>query len=518
MADDQVTFSPLDMRTPQQRREQEHQERERNRREADVRQERRQQAELTARDAAEVNAGARAELGRLARSIDGHLADQAEENAAGAARNARRNLERSVTDTPDGPGRIAAERKALAALRRAKEWHGFSRELRSASVVAEPAIYGPHSEASFFLDLAAVSVLPQLAQRTGMREAAAERLRRSDRREILDNPIRVDRVLRDKTRMEIGARTQSEKLFKELRTGITSGASSGGAFVTPAYLLGDYAVFREYAPIFAEQGCTNKPLPAYGLKLYVPAFTSPADGGEQPGEGNAISEVDPTATLRAADVATLESLINVSQELVDRVGPGHGLDEFLFAQMMQKLDQQLDAKAITTALTGVTPATRTSAFSANEVADGYLSDLGRMASSLATTSGVKLPPSAQFVQPNWGEWLVSQTGTDHRPIFPFVGGTGSRADGFTGFAPSAIPLYLDGSIPASSGDAQLIVSNRAGIYIYAGEPLLQMFPEPGASNLEVLVRCYRYCCVLVRYPGATAVTTGAAYPLSPTWA
>lgn len=516
----QIEWSPIDTRSREQRAEDAREEAKeaaedrREARRARLARERRERAELESRA---LDEAVRAERARLQRSIDRDLAEQAEECRDGALRNVRKNLERSILNSPTTADRIKAEREALAASRRAGQWDQVSRELRAASVVSEPPLYGRHSEHSWFMDSALVSV-PAHQQSHGLRQARAaaeKRLGRHDRAEMLNDPLRAERTLRDLSRMEITFRQQSEERYKELRTGMTSGTA--GSFLTPGYLLADYAVYREYAPVFAEVGCTQKPLPSYGLKVYVPLFTADADGGVQSSEGSAISEVDPTATLGEADLKTLESYVNCSQQLVDRVGPGHGLDEFLFAQIRQKLDQQLDLQAITAALTGVTVGTRAS-FTANEVADGYLSDLGQMAASLETTAGVKLPPTAQFVQPAWGEWLLSQTGTNHEPLFPFVAGTGDRADGFSGYAPSNVPLYLDGTIPASSGDAQLIVANDSGTYLYVGEPMFDFFPEPGAADLAVLVRGYRYFAVLQRYPGAVAATSGAAYTLTPTWA
>lgn len=517
------TFTPTDFRPREERTAEARKEakaREREARKAQLERDRREQANLTQADDARTAELVARERERLEVSITANLAEQATECRDGARRNALRNLERSLVQFPPAETATAeqrtqrgqVEREALAAFRRSREWDEFSAELRSVSVGAEPPIYGPHSEHSYFRDrtLAASDNV-----RERVRKPALERLAASDRREIRENPERVTRALRDMSRQEITFIQQSRDQFEELRTGMTSGSGSGGAFQTPAYLLDDYATWREFAPVFAEQGCTNKPLPPFGLKVYVPTFTAGVDAGKQSAEGAGISEVDATGALQEGDIATLESVILASQQLVDRVGPGHNFDEFIFAQAMQELDQKWDAAVIAAALTGVTPNSRGSAFTANEVAAAYGSDLGQMASSLETTAGVKLPPQCQFTAPTFGEWLIAQTDAQSRPLFPYVGGQ-SRTDGFTGFAPGAVPLFLDGNL-VSGGNAQVIVTNRASVYVYVGDPLFQIFPESAAEDLQAVVRAYRYFAVVQRYPGGVAETTGAAYSNTVTW-
>lgn len=123
--------------------------------------------------------------------------------------------------------------------------------------------------------------------------------------------------------------------------------------------------------------------------------------------------------------------------------------------------------------------------------------------------------------PTIGEWLLAQVGSNNLPLFAPLPSAEARTDGATGFAAAGVPLVLDGTIPTvgtSPVTAQLIVANRLAVYVYAGEPVLEAFPEPGAPTLEVLYRIKQYVAIEARYPLGVAVVSGSAYLSNPTWA
>lgn len=92
-------------------------------------------------------------------------------------------------------------------------------------------------------------------------------------------------------------------------------------------------------------------LPTYGLNAYVPVVTTSTTVSTQT-EGASVSEGDPTTSYTSAPIITKAGQITVSQQFLDRAGPGIAGDAVLFKQLRQQLDAQIDTAAINQALAG----------------------------------------------------------------------------------------------------------------------------------------------------------------------
>src|SRR5665213_2823377 len=163
------------------------------------------------------------------------------------------------------------------------------------TVKSEPSTYGAGSGNSYFLDLArsahpgsrlhdpAVRRLNKHAQEIGWGVATKS-----------DDGARAVREMQTRGRSfngtEDGARAAVLNLT-EYRA-LSTATNSGGAFVTPQYIVEDWASYRTYEPTFCAQ--TNKvPDSGYGMSINVPAITAAASVAQQT-EGASVTASNPT--------------------------------------------------------------------------------------------------------------------------------------------------------------------------------------------------------------------------------
>src|SRR5581483_1760889 len=195
-----------------------------------------------------------------------------------------------------------------------------------AKVVDEPMQYGKHS---FFADLVRLSAGPMWG---GTPSGAAERMANwahqverevahdSERGREAMVQLRGMENVREHSGIEAHrylnevrerGRASLESKQTEVRAGITTGggatasASGGGgaAFVIPVFYEQDYAPYREAGRAFAD-AVNKRPLPPYGMTVYIPAITGPAAVAQQVTEGAGIAETDPTAGFISGGLIT----------------------------------------------------------------------------------------------------------------------------------------------------------------------------------------------------------------------
>ena len=174
------------------------------------------------------------------------------------------------------------------------------RQANKARVVAEPRVYAPDSPFSYFEDLAARITEPDTPK--GM--AAEGRFARYDAelayevRRGSEEGRRVLRLIKEETRSaareDIHRRVYAEREARALTTGggATASAGSGAAaFVSPFFILTDWAPYRGVYRSFADQ-CHQWPMPAYGMRVDIPTFSSGTSASQQT-EGSGVSRIGP---------------------------------------------------------------------------------------------------------------------------------------------------------------------------------------------------------------------------------
>jgi hypothetical protein len=411
------------------------------------------------------------------------------------------------------------------------------------AVVHEPPVYGPHSEHSWFRDLAASLSPPGevLGARTEEMAPAAVEARLAMHAKDVQSELRrgtpygraVRAMLHEASREE-NEHEHRQRADRDVRALITGGgatasASGGGAaaFVSPAWLTALWAPFRGIERSFAD-ACHKEPLPDWGLQLYVPVFTG-TDKVAKQSDGGSVTETTPTTGLEGAKLETLTGQVIISQQLLDRAvtGGGGGFDELLGRELSERLAQETDLYALNEAISKGEAVTGETTYSTK----GLYKDLALAREKLTDTAGTRLRPTHMWSTSDLYSFASRQVdSTTERPIlqpwfapgFPistgadaFDGGPKPPWSRFTGTVmPAGVLWFTNDNIPVvgTSTRTQIIVSAPAtALVLVEGEPIVTAFRETLAHQLEVVVNLRNYVAVITRHAAGTAVVSSSAY-------
>lgn len=317
----------------------------------------------------------------------------------------------------------------------------------------------------------------------------------------------------------------------ELRTALTTGggstltASAGAAAVVPpAIVLKAWVPYRTAYRSVADECDTSEPLPDYGMQVAIPAITSPPSVSAQT-EGDDVSDTTPTMGLITADVSSLDGQVEISQQYLDRAGPGIGGDQILFAQLREQLDQQVDELAIAaiTANAQTVSNSGTFALATASGAGGFINDIKKAKSLIRNTPGVRLNATHCFAVGDFTDYLVALADAQGRPWFmphyndmklptKSLGMGKSDQDGYYNVA--SLMLMPDDNIPNNGDDIQIVVARPSIVSLLEGTAIPSIWPQSIAGSLLAIVGLRQYAAVIPRYPTGAAVITGSAYAAS----
>jgi hypothetical protein len=260
------------------------------------------------------------------------------------------------------------------------------------------------------------------------------------------------------------------------------------------------------------------------MTLNVPALTSVATVSQQSGENRAVANSSPSGTYLTGALKTFAGEVDVSQQLLDRSGPAVTIDQVVYSELQHSLEMQADSYVLSQALADAGTVTNSRTFSVA----GLWQDIQEACSQMQTASGVVLPATHCFVQPDFGRWALSQSDPNGRPLaLPTpvdapvptpLGEDGRGPQGHLGVRVLDLPLFTDGSIPSgASSTTQIVLANMPSVYTLVTEPVCRAVPEPLAADLEVAPQCYALVGTVVKHDAAIQIVGGSAYPASPTW-
>jgi hypothetical protein len=347
---------------------------------------------------------------------------------------------------------------------------------------------------------------------------------------------RAERVIRAQYRgADAGKHAEAFRAaMKELRNlptggGITVSASGGGgaAFVSPYFMWDEWAPFRGITRAFADQ-CDKLSLPAYGLQIYLPAFTSTTSTTQQV-EGQSVSETDPSTGLQGSGaVQTVAGQLTLTQQIYDRgFGGGGTFDRLVGKQLRQQLDQQVDVYVIGVALGAGPVVSGQGSYSTA----GLYQDMASAREVLTDTAGTRLRPTHVFSTSDLYSYATRQVDSEQRPIlvpqfapgFPIATGADDNDSlqvpvwsRFTGTVmPGGVLWFSDDNLPnyGTTNQTQIVIGAPFdSVVLMEDDPFLGVYPQTNlAGDLEVVVILREYCAAIARHANGVASIVGAGY-------
>lgn len=402
-------------------------------------------------------------------------------------------------------------------------------------VTREPRTYTVDGPYSWFMDVAkagfdadararlrehAREVVYEMDHNTPEGRAAEAAIREQTR---VGNAVDHQRRVRETRQRALEERVRGV----EHRVDATTAAASLGTFVTPAYVLEQWAPFRGVHRTFADQ-TTILPVPKYGMAVHIPALTTTASAGVQPsGENTSVAETVPSGNDLTTPMQVFTGQITISQQLYDRgfhdsEYNGGAFDVVAGEQVRQQLNETINRYVLQQALNG---ATQVAASATTFSLASFYGDVGDLRNKLTDTSGVRIRASHIFTTSDLYSFVTRQLDANSRPVLlpQFNPGPPAILDGtqhqkWWGFTGTVLPgilfWFVDDTIPAQGSNTQIIVSNPTKIVLFESDPLSFAYPQTLGNQLSVVVGMRSYVAAIPRYPGATAVVTGNAYPTS----
>lgn len=341
------------------------------------------------------------------------------------------------------------------------------------------------------------------------------------------------REARSRGRVSVSDKGMPGVESRALTTGGGTTASAGGggvaAFVTPFFTEPDYVPYREFGRAFADQ-CTQRPLPAYGMTIYMPQITGPAAVSTSYTEGSGVTETDPTQGFISAGLIIVAGEVTTSQAILDRTGPNFEYDVVIWDQLERDYAQKWDVYVLTQALANATSQSWTGNSNAFELvastlpgSGGFYGQVSKAKAGIRTTAGTVLNPNRLFLDPARWEFIAAWADSQGRPVVvpdyagPYNAAAGGSSDGDagiegpTGYRFNGLPVYTDHNIPTTTtaNFDQAIVADLTQVWTYEGARVHRVLPQTLGGNLQVIFQQFSYGTTLVRYNAAVVKINGS---------
>src|SRR5262249_42313715 len=138
----------------------------------------------------------------------------------------------------------------------------------------------------------------------------------------------------------------------------TSPGTEAGSFVSPFFLIAQYAPFRGVGRPVTEQ-CTKVPLPKWGGHIYLPYFSSGASVTSHT-ENTEVSASSPAAALESAELQEASGQVIISQQLQERAAVVGGEFDIIISKQLreqwEERTEKITLNAIYATVKGVTGA------------------------------------------------------------------------------------------------------------------------------------------------------------------
>lgn len=385
----------------------------------------------------------------------------------------------------------AAEVREANAARHHVESGTANDEQRTAPVVVnEPDIYVKGGANSYFRDLFKVT--------TDRDSDAAERLRR-----------------------------HAARMSETRAVGNTNAAGgSGGEFAPPAWMTNEWINILRPARITANL-FAHEDVPFGISSLNYPKLLTGTTVALQSTQNSALASTDPTTGFIQTGFATIGGKNVISQQLIDQ---GRNFDAVMTADLGAAYAQQVGTQVFTGTGTGsgtnavinglgaaVVGTTQTWTQAA-PTTTGFYGQTGSMLSQFLTKR--LAAPSCWVMHPRRWYWLESAVDSSGRPLVVPSGNAYNPLAVESNVVPMGqvgyfhgLPVVIDPLVPITVGagtnqDLVYLLKTDDLVLLESG-PRTEVFREPYADSLGVLIRLYGYVAtILNRHTESIAVLTG----------
>lgn len=349
---------------------------------------------------------------------------------------------------------------------------------------------------------------------------------------------------RSQFKSDFAARARLERHQREVVIEHESRAVSSdgvGGLLVPAYLPEMLVLPTRNGRVYANQ-VTNVPLPAEGMTLSIPRWTSGTTVTSQDGENTPVSNTDLVDdTDLIVNVRTLAGEQDVSRQTLERGTPG--VDAIIYADLIEAYMAQLGNQVINGSgansqhlgvrnTAGIPQAT---AFGAAITAALFYKKIAgaiaKVASGVRAANEPPLRANLITMHPRrWG-WLTSLVDNDGRPLvntewngpknvlgMNLNPGQQSLTEGDGDLVVGqihGIPVVTDANIPITVGTLSediVLVSDTTKTLLWEegdGAPREIQYDQVGASKLQIKLQVYGYSAFTAgRRTSATAIIGG----------
>jgi HK97 family phage major capsid protein len=302
---------------------------------------------------------------------------------------------------------------------------------------------------------------------------------------------------------------------------------SGGEWAPPTWFVEDWINIIRPGRITADL-FTHEDVPFGTSSLNYPKLLTGTTVALQSTQNSALSSTDPTTGFIQVGFSTVGGKNVMSQQILDQ---GRNFDRVILKDLGAAYAQQIGTQVFTGTGTGsgtnavinglgaATVGTSTTWTQASPTAGGFY---GQCASTLAAFLAKRLmPPTHWVMSPRRWYWLVAATDTTGRPLVVPNGNAFNplaiQADpntpaGFVGTL-LGVPVVIDPLVPSNLGagtNQDIVYLLKADdLVLLESSPQTEVFREPYADSLGVLVRLYAYAAtVLNRHTESIATISG----------
>jgi HK97 family phage major capsid protein len=311
-----------------------------------------------------------------------------------------------------------------------------------------------------------------------------------------------------------------EKRGLEVRVNPNTTAGTGGEFVPPLWLVGDYIPLARPKRVTADR-CVLMPLPPGIDVINIPKITTGSSVLPQSAQGSGVSSQDIITTSVAAPVITLAGQQDISMQLLEQ--SPIAMDNVVFQDLQADLAKRLDINVISGSgsggqLTGLTnTASITTVTNSSANLQALYTALTQSISSIYDTRYDA--PDAQVWHPRRLMWALGLNDTNRPLIVPTEQGVYNASGVLDQLVdmerPVAraltLPIYVDPNIPTtvSTNQDPVLICRFSDFYLWESTPRLRSLPEILSGTLQIRFQVYEYCAFAVRFAPSVTQITGA---------